>query len=191
MPSVLQDWVMELPRKRRPGERSWPPLDARFWEKVTKTAACWIWTGAKVGTGYAGFWFENKTQHASAAAWFLGTGDMVPPGMLLCHTCDDILCIRNDDRGVYVVDGVEYERCGHLWLGTVQANVTDRVNKGRQYHPNGEKHPMARLSTADVSDIRMRYGKGGKGGLTQDQLAELYGVRRSQISRIVNHVRWG
>jgi len=70
----------------------------------------------------------------SKAAWFLATGHWPTRWEYVCHDCpdgDNPACVRNDTIGVYTVEGVAYERRGHLWLGTPAANQADMRLKGR------------------------------------------------------------
>lgn len=68
---------------------------------------------------------------AHHAAWEEASGSPVPEGLCVCHTCDTPNCIQNQGAGTYAVDGVEYPRYGHLWLGTHAANMADMNGKGR------------------------------------------------------------
>ena len=51
---------------------------------------------------------------------------------------------------------------------------------------HGESNPAAKLTDNEVTQIRLAYSSGG---FTQQQLAEKYGVRHQQISRIVRGQR--
>lgn len=108
--------------------------EVRFWRLVQKTTACWLWTGGVV-YGYGCFSMPGgRTVRASRFAWEMATGRPIPPGFHVCHDCpdgDDPSCVRNDGVGVHVVDGVAYEKRGHLWLGTREANMRDMHAKGR------------------------------------------------------------
>lgn len=55
------------------------------------------------------------------------------------------------------------------------------------YEPVADKRK--KLSSADVANIRSRYRR-GRGGPTQVELAEEFGVTQPQISKIVNGKRW-
>lgn len=118
------------------------PLDAaaRFWSRVQKTSTCWLWTGAITGQGYGLISLPTAdgemlvTTHRFA--WEVAAGP-VPPGLSVCHNCpdgDDRVCVRNDEVGVYLLDGVEHPRRGHLWLGTQGDNIRDAYLKGRRAH---------------------------------------------------------
>lgn len=51
--------------------------------------------------------------------------------------------------------------------------------------PAGEKSHLAKLSAAQVAEIRRQYGV-----KSSRQLAQEYGVNQSQICRIANGKRW-
>lgn len=58
--------------------------------------------------------------------------------------------------------------------------AVDRIRRGT-------KHSMAKLTEAEVVEIRKIYARGG---ITQTELAESFGVVQSLISGIVNGRRW-
>ena len=91
--------------------------------------------------------------------------------MSVCHTCDVRCCVNPD----------------HLFLGTHDDNMKDRDEKGRQAKQKGSSHGLAKLTEADVLDIRARYAAGG---VTQRELAEEYGVNQSLVSYIKNKQIW-
>lgn len=91
-------------------------------------------------------------------------------GQVVRHTCDNPRCINPD----------------HMVLGTHQDNVADRVARGRG--AVGEKNGRAVLCPAVVDAIRSRYANGG---IKQSELAEIYGVSQTQVSRIVRGESWG
>lgn len=95
------------------------------------------------------------------------------PGLQVCHSCDNPFCVNPD----------------HLWEGSHQDNHEDKVKKGR--HRNGaspgELNGSAKLSRAQVEEIRFRYIPRK---VTMDQLAREYGVAKSQISFIIKGKAW-
>lgn len=108
-----------------------PPVD-RFWSKVLKTITCWLYVGARTTAGYGSFRLRTRLAvYAHRFVWELLWGP-IPPGYEIGHTCDEPACCRADDTGTYEVDGVLYERHGHLWLGTHAANMADMARKHRQ-----------------------------------------------------------
>ena len=59
---------------------------ARFWQYVTKTDSCWLWTGAKV-RGYGQFWMgggRTVRAHRQLYEWSIGP---IPYGLTLDHEC--------------------------------------------------------------------------------------------------------
>jgi hypothetical protein len=130
---------------------------------------CWEWTGGKVSKGYGHVWIGDRGVGAHRLAWFLETGRWPEPCAL--HHCDNPSCVRFT----------------HLFEGNNFDNQQDSRRKGRLRTPDvrGEKHPAARLTTEQVESIRARYPQE-----TGKNLAKEFGVRPSQISRIVNQRRW-
>jgi hypothetical protein len=89
----------------------------------------------------------------------------------------------------------------HLWIGTNDENVADKVKKGRQSrgaahgaaviasnpsHAVGEEHHLAKLTSRDVEEIRRLYGIGNR----QVDIAETFNIAQSHISRIVRNENW-
>jgi hypothetical protein len=73
----------------------------------------------------------------------------------------------------------------HLYAGTGRDNARDRLRQG--HVPQGEAHPDARLTQAQVDEIRERYSAGG---VYQRELAAEFGVCRQHIGGIVRNVYW-
>lgn len=85
---------------------------------------------------------------------------MVTPGeFCVCHLYDTPPCVNP----------------AHLWLGTIQEDIADKVTKGRQ--SKGEKHGRAKLTEKDVKEIL-------KSDEPQQALADCYGVYQTDISKI-------
>lgn len=68
------------------------PLAERFREKFVMAGPdeCWIWTAAHVRDGYG----RIGNVPATRVAWELEYGVKVPPGTLMCHTCDNPPCVN-------------------------------------------------------------------------------------------------
>jgi hypothetical protein len=111
----------------------------RFWQYVQKADDCWLWSGFKSRQGYGRFWLEGRPRFASRIALAQAMGKPIPLGLRALHTCDTPACVRNDEVGVYIVNGIEFPRWGHLWLGTNADNSADMVAKGRWNGPAGER----------------------------------------------------
>lgn len=71
--------------------------EERFWQKVTPTGFCWIWTGTKSGEGYGKFKpHSGRSSHwAHRYAYELLVG-AIPEGMHLDHLCRNRACVNPD-----------------------------------------------------------------------------------------------
>lgn len=161
-------------------------LAERFDEKVRVDDDCHPWGGALFPNGYGAFRVGSKQRKAHTVAWELASGQPVPEGLLVLHTCDRKDCVRRDGAGVYVVRGVEHPRHGHLWLGTHADNHADREDKGRGRRLHGSDNPQATLVGDQVIEIRRRYADGE----TQAALGVEFGVAQTTIRDIVLGHTW-
>lgn len=86
----------------------------RFWSNVQKTDGCWVWTGCR--SHDYGLMGANKARIlAHRFSWELHYGP-IPNGLGVLHRCDNPPCVRPD----------------HLFLGTFEDNMKDKIAKGRQ-----------------------------------------------------------
>lgn len=139
----------------------------RFWAKVNKDGPtkleelgpCWIWQGATV-RGYGVIKVDGKHVKAHRFSYEAEVGPM-PDDMQACHMCDTPLCVN-------------YE---HIFPGTNEENIQDKVAKGRQTHG-----PRNSLTPEEEEDVRTSYYFGEE---NQSQLAARYHVRPATISRIL------
>lgn len=146
-------------------------VQERFEARFVKGDDCWEWAAHKDRKGYGTFEFAGRTQKAHRVAHQLYVGK-IPDGLCVCHHCDNPGCVRPD----------------HLFLGTIADNNRDCENKGRGVgkgrgaHLFGEKNGRAKLSEAQVIEIRARHGDGVRNVV----LAKKFGVARPTISQIVH-----
>lgn len=110
-----------------------------FWDRVEKTATCWIWKGGQNSSGYGLIRLceggRRRSLQAHRVAFALHRGVMPDGEQLLRHRCDRPECVRPD----------------HLGLGDHRDNVRDRVERGRC--ARGEANGRAKLRTEDVRTI--------------------------------------
>jgi hypothetical protein len=148
-------------------------LRDRFLEQLHKTGDCWQWRGAKGHRGYgvigAGG-YHGRTLRAHRVAYELFVGP-IPEGMCVCHRCDNPGCVNPS----------------HLFLGTYAENQADSLAKDRK--PRGERHGSARLTWAQVQEIRDRYQPYSPkfGGAA---LGQRYGIGATEVWNIVHRRKW-
>jgi hypothetical protein len=159
--------------------RKIPSVEERFWSKVRvrDIEECWLWLGGTARFGYGTFAIKHGDLiPAHRFSWILAYGN-IPDGLWILHHCDNPPCVNPL----------------HLFLGTRKDNINDMLQKRRHwahrgYSPitRGEKNGRARVTDAQVVEIRKRYIL----GQTQTELAPLFGLSRQAIGRIVRREVW-
>ena len=155
--------------------------DERYWAKVDKAGPvpahkpelgpCWVWT-AGVYQGRPEYGCFNVTHALSVKAhrygWALAYGP-VPDGLSVLHHCDNGLCVRPE----------------HLFTGTQADNIADKMAKGRHITLCGERAPSAKLTSAQVTEIRAL-----RGTMTSHEAGWAYGCTPRNIRNIWHRVIW-
>lgn len=144
----------------------------RVWSKIDKRGIdeCWPWTGA-TQFGYGYIWIVQQKIHAKAhrVVYAYTHGDF-DSSLCVCHHCDNPPCCNPS----------------HLFLGTRAENNRDRDNKGRYPDRRGEKNGHTKLTRLQVDEIRHLVSC----GQTQLSVANQYGIKQPQVSRIVLRKLW-
>lgn len=136
------------------------PLKIRLWGFVKESErGCWEWQRGVSPYGYALITapLNAGCTHASRVAWRVAYGPM--GAMHVCHKCDNPLCVRPS----------------HLFLGTNDDNIADKMAKGRHRGPSLKipDHVMA-------ESIRLfREGK------TKAEIARRFGISESTAFNFV------
>lgn len=132
--------------------------------RLNADTGCYEWTASKFWDGYGQFRWDAARPNLKAhrAAWELAYGP-IPDGHQVCHKCDNPGCVNVE----------------HMFLGTHQDNVTDKVAKGRHRDRNGQL--TANLTDEQIDQI---YALGPT--VPQGELARRFGVTQSRISMILN-----
>lgn len=146
-----------------------PPLD-RFYPKVMRRNGCLEWIAGRSHGGYGRFQLNGVNRYAHRVIWELEIGP-IPEGIQVLHWCDNPPCVW----------------IPHLFLGTHQDNIDDKMRKGRYRRIVGEQQSNAKLTWEKVDSIRRRWSQGN---VTQMEMAAEYGVNNSIICEIVHNKRW-
>lgn len=123
-------------------------------------SGCWLWLGTVVSRmGYGQFQIDGQLHYAHRASWLLHNGS-ISEGRFILHRCDNPSCVNPS----------------HLFEGTHKDNMRDMALKGRAKVRRGEEGTLAKLTWADVNQIR-------ESSRPQRALAAQYGVSQSTIGR--------
>jgi hypothetical protein len=99
-------------------------VQLRFWRELVHAAdnptadGCWEWNAGRVPAGYGTVKIGGKNRMTHRVAYEVLVG-RIPPGMEVCHECDNPPCINPD----------------HLWIGTHADNMRDMRLKRAHAHP--------------------------------------------------------
>lgn len=92
-----------------------------FWSHVQKSSGCWEWQKSVSHGKYGQAYVRGRRWAAHRLSWTLTNG-AIPPGLKVCHRCDNMKCVRPD----------------HLFLGTQADNLRDMRQKGRHRLAQGQ-----------------------------------------------------
>ena len=146
----------------------------RWASKVNKEAGtdCWEWQGAKYRKGYGHFrrlidgeWKMYKA-HRFSYEQFKNGGELLSKEICVCHSCDNPGCVNPD----------------HLFVGSTQENINDKVKKGRQSYGVRQGHRI--INEEEVIKIRNDYATGL---YSMKQVGKINNTSASQVCRIVNY----
>jgi hypothetical protein len=147
---------------RAPAERLWAKVDR------SDDLDCWPWTGYRNPHGYGQVGIDGRLYLAHRVAYEAAIG-VIPEGLGVLHSCDNPPCCNP----------------AHLRPGGQLENGADMVSRGRAVDMRNERCGKARLTNAQVEEIRVRHA----GGETLKALAPEYGVHRAYLSRVVRYLR--
>lgn len=136
---------------------------------VVNDSGCLEWSGCKLSSGYGIVRISGKNIRAHRIALERKLGRKIVSGMLACHSCNNPSCCNPD----------------HLREGTLQDNMNDKVASNRQ--TKGETNGNSKLTVEKV--IEIRYKKQNE-SITNQQLADYYGVKKSCIAKILRKEKW-
>lgn len=133
---------------------------------------CWHWDGPPGPRGY-GFVYAGRigkkkdTYLAHRVAYAIFNG-RVPPNMLVCHACDNRICVNP----------------AHLFAGTNDDNQADRA---RKRFIKGEQSHLSKLTETDVREIKERL----RAGESLASIGRAFKVSAPTIGKIKTGENWG
>lgn len=153
--------------------------EQRFWEKVNKNGKmhpynpelgrCWEWTDTKYGIGYGRLETKGKRTTAHHISYKMHKGE-IEAGKLVLHNCDNPPCVNP----------------AHLKLGTPLDNMRDKVIRGRHNAAKGESHYAAKLTEAQVIEMRRLH----ESGISEVAIRKMFGVGQACVNGILLRKRW-
>ncbi len=170
------------------------PLRDRLYRNVAvidDEDSCWLWTGALLPKrGYGQTFIGSRADgsfrptYAHRLSWIVHFGE-IPPGLCVCHTCDNPTCVRPD----------------HLWLGTRKQNSEDMARKGRtgrHAHPEsyaGTERNFyragAKVDALTARNIRsFLQGSSQAIGMSDNQVGRIFGCSGGIVFGIRNNKTW-
>ncbi|MDR9777187.1 hypothetical protein RJJ65_32030 [Rhizobium hidalgonense] len=132
---------------------------------------CLTWPFSKNGKGYGSLYVDGKPIIASRYVCELVNGPPPTPEHEAAHNC-----------------GKGHEGCiapGHLEWKTHKENMADKVVHGTNIRVRGERHHSAKLTEAEVREIRSL-----KGEETERAMAARFGVSNQTIHSILRRQIW-
>jgi len=142
----------------------------RFNGKWLMSNGCWMWIDAIRPDGYGEIHVDRRTVLAHRVSYELHNGE-IKDGMCVCHSCDNPACVNP----------------AHLFIGTHNDNMQDMIKKGRNNQAKGESAGHAKLTEANVIQIRACKHELGT---TNKELARLYDVSEECIRQIHRRETW-
>lgn len=143
------------------------PLSQKIEQSIVRIpeSGCWIWMKSVNHRGYGHTCLGRGTHISAHRASYEEKYGPIPNGLMALHSCDVRSCVNPD----------------HIFLGTQQDNMTDKVNKKRQ--ANGEKHGMSKLTKEQAFEAKFGTEKASS-------LSKRFGCSATIIRQIRNGDYW-
>jgi len=141
---------------------------------------CWIWNGTVMDSKNKGhqhgvIWYNKKYVQVHRIMYHNFIGDVPeykPNGLIVLHKCSHM----NNGRCI---------NPWHLQLGFAKENTHDALKSSTLHlYTGNETNPNSKLKNHEIEEIR----KLKDSNLSQKQIANIYGIHQSQISRYWNYI---
>ena len=131
-------------------------------------ANCIEWTGAVGTDNYGKKWNNSKRTWMQAHRWtYEQEVGPIPKGLMIRHLCHNRLCVNP----------------AHLAPGTMKDNRQDDIDAGKDWF-KGETNGNAKLTDAQVNEIKLLQPIGRSPYGFVSKLAKQYGIDRTHIYRV-------
>lgn len=134
-----------------------------FMDRIHKTDLCWVWIGARTGSGYGAHKFRGVRAHLAHRESYIRFVGEIPKGKLLMHSCDNPACVNPS----------------HLTVGTYKDNIQDAIKKKR-FKPYGFIMGSVRTSCKRGHDLT------NDANVDKDRA----GMKRCKICRKASWIAW-
>ncbi len=128
-------------------------------------SGCWLWIGSLTNNGYGRMTFGAKTEFLAHRVSYEQKYGKIPDGKFALHKCDVKSCVNPD----------------HIFIGTQQENMTDKVKKNRQ--AKGESHGMSKLTKEQATEAKFS-------GAKTSELAKKFNCSAVIIRQIRSGLYW-
>lgn len=166
--------LVKMKKQPKEGTKDWALMLSRFLSGIKKVEnGCWVCVNTDIReNGYRRLVvrkaFDSFLYMSSHRLSYMHFKGAIPDGLLVMHRCDNRECCNPD----------------HLVLGDALANSADMVAKDRSLY--GERHPLSKLTEADVLEIHRLSGAGER----QSEIAAKFSITQAAVSAIVSGKTW-
>lgn len=133
------------------------------------SSPCWIWKGGLDGSGYPRIRCQGKRYRAHRLSLAAFRNQQLGQ-LLACHHCDTPTCVNPE----------------HLFLGTTQDNVNDKIEKNRINPAKGNNHWKSKLKENDIIHIFLLNAQ----KVPYSDIAKRFSVSDACISDIISRNTW-
>jgi len=169
-----------------------PQYIQKFYDRCeTQPNGCIFLTGNVQNNGYKNWWYKYDGFDGRVLRYITAHRFSALISGKFKEADVNELCVLHDCDQYYENNDITYRQCvnpDHLFLGTVQDNIQDCINKGRYVKPpsfRGADNYNAKLTEKQVIWVIEQHHT-----ITQKKLAEIMNVNTSTIEMIHRGITW-